>query len=352
MRRFLTISALFMAVMVAMAQDVEYNVTGEVHNGMEQVYLYKMGFYENELLDSVAVVDGQFSLQGSALKDELLAVGDLDYCLPFINDGTPIRMVIHNDVEDDHVVLALFEFVEASGQNKNLSHVDLQIANMLRALDGTDDEELAAARYITANAELNLLKENINTLAPLVYLSDIIDEVDYDNLSPLMDSTTVYFNHPAMRDIYDYYLMVGKRCLDIPYHDATLNDVYGRPHRLSEYCGRGNYVLLDFWASWCTPCLREMPNLINLYNKYHGKKNFEIVGISLDNDVNAWKGGIQRLGLEWPQLSDLKVRDGEAAQKYGIINIPANVLLNPEGKIIGIDLKGEDLADYLAELME
>ena len=333
-----------------MAQDMEYSVTGEVRNALQRVYLYKLGFYENELIDSANVEGGIFSFRGTANQGELLAVGDADSCLPFFNDGTPINMVIHNDVEDDVLILEPFQFTEASEQNRHLAKIDVQIGNMIRSLSGSEDDEVAV--YLTANAELHLLKENISTMVPLVYIPDIIDIVEYDSLAPLMDSTTVYFNHPAMRDIYDYYVAKGKCRLAIPFHDATLQDVFGRKHRLSEYCGRGNYVLLDFWASWCTPCLREMPNLKDLYEKYHKAKNFEIVGISLDNDAKSWRGAIQRLALQWPQLSDLKVREGDAVQAYGVVNIPANVLLDPKGQIIGINLMGDELSDYLSELME
>ncbi|MBR4389077.1 MAG: AhpC/TSA family protein [Prevotella sp.] len=350
MRKILTAIGMILTTTTLMAQDMEYSVTGEVYNALQRVYLYKMGFYENELIDSANVEDGVFSLQGVAPQGELLAVGDAYSCLPFFNDGTPISLVVHKDVEDDLLILEPFEFTEASEQNKHLAKIDIQIGNMLRSLSGSEEDEMAV--FITANTELNLLKENITTMVPLVYLPDIIDVVDYDSLAPLMDSTTVYFKHPAMRDIYEYYVMKGKCRLGIPFHDATLQDVFGRQHRLSDYCGRGNYVLLDFWASWCTPCLREMPNLKDLYNKYHGTKNFEIVGISLDNDVKSWRGAIQRLALRWPQLSDLMVREGEAVQKYGVVNIPANVLLDPQGQIIGVNLLGEDLTEYLAELME
>lgn len=352
MKRSLTVTALLLVAMTVVAQDVEYNITGEVRNSLDRMYLYSMGFYETIPIDSVDVTEGTFSFHGMAQKDELLAVGDSDRIMPFFNDGTPIKMIVHDNVEDDHVVLAIFEFTEASEQNIKLCQVDVAVGNMLSATQGAEGEELSYLEYATANAERELLLENRESLIPVAFLSDIIDVVDYDSLAILMDTTSVYFSHPVMRDIYDYYLMIGKRRLGIPYHDASLKDVYGREHRLSDYCGRGNYVLLDFWASWCTPCLREIPILKQLYSKYHEKKNFEIVGVSLDNDAKAWQGSIQRLGLQWPQLTDLMVREGEAVQKYGVVNIPANVLLDPEGKIIGIDLKGEDLTEYIAELME
>lgn len=355
MKRLFTTAALCLATLSLAAQEVEYDVTGEVLNGTELVYLYKVRFYELEVLDSMRVQDGRFAFHGSAPKDELLGVGSIEVFLPFVNDGVPIRMVIYGATFEDRLITAPYQFTEASEQNRRMGYIDTQITHIARSIEGVDESDEEAynqARMTAINAELNVLLENKETLAPLVYLSDVIDEVDYDDLAPLMDSTTVYYHHPAMAEILEYYQAMGKKRLGIPYHDATLSDMYGRSHRLSEYCGRGNYVLLDFWASWCTPCIREMPNLVNIYRKYHGKKNFEIVGISLDNSARSWTATVRRLTLPWPQLSDLKVREGEAAQAYAIVNIPSNVLVDPEGIIIATNLMGEELGRYLEDVLE
>ena len=338
-----------------MAQEVEYDVAGEVLNGTNTVYLYKARFSGTEVLDSMVVTDGRFAFHGSAPKDELLGVGGDEDFLVFVNDGTPIRMKVYGSVYEGQKIAAPYQLVEASGQNMQLGRIDTQINNILMSLEGVDEADEDAygrARASAINTEYNILLENRNTFAPLVFLTDVIDEVDYEDLAPFMDSTSVYYHHPAMAEILEYYQAMGKKRLGITFHDAQLQDTYGRNHLLSEYCGKGNYVLIDFWASWCTPCLREMPNLVRLYGKYHGSKNFEIVGISLDNSQRAWAAAVKRLGLRWPQLSDLKVREGEAAQAYGIVNIPSNVLLNPKGVIIAADLMGEELARYLENLLE
>lgn len=355
MKRLFTSLIFSLAALSLTAQDVEYSVSGEVFNDTEWVYLYKVRFSEVEVLDSMEVVDGHFNVQGVAPKDELLSVGNQDVYLPFVNDGVPIRMVIDGPASEGRIITAPFLFVEASEQNMKLCAIDTTITNISRSLedmDVVDEATFEQAMTTVIYRELNVLLENKETMAPLIYLRDVIDEVDYESLAPLMDSTTVYYHHPAMAEIIEYYQTKGKTRLGITYHDALLGDLYGRNHRLSEYCGRGNYVLLDFWASWCTPCLREMPNLINLYRKYRGKKNFEIIGISLDNSSRSWTAAVQRLGLQWPQLSDLKVREGEAAQAYGIVNIPSNVLLDPDGIIIATNLMGENLARFLENILE
>lgn len=112
---------------------------------------------------------------------------------------------------------------------------------------------------------------------------------------------------------------------------------------------KGNYVLIDFWASWCGPCRRENPNVVKVYNKYHDK-GFEIFSVSLDRDKDSWVAAIEKDGLTWTHVSDLKFWQSVAAKKYGINSIPATLLLDKEGKIIAKNLRGEALEEKLAEL--
>jgi thiol-disulfide isomerase/thioredoxin len=130
------------------------------------------------------------------------------------------------------------------------------------------------------------------------------------------------------------------------FKDIVAEAPNGSEIKLSDYAGKGKYVLLDFWASWCPPCRAEMPHLVELYNEFKDS-DFEIVGYSLDKDDQAWKNGIEQLHITWPQMSDCSYWESAPVKSYAVQGIPCTLLIDPEGKIIARGLTGKELEDEI-----
>ena len=132
--------------------------------------------------------------------------------------------------------------------------------------------------------------------------------------------------------------------------DFTLNDSDGNPVKLSDIYSKNTYTLVDFWASWCGPCRRENPNVVSVFNSFK-TKGFGVFGVSLDTDKSKWMKAVADDQLAWPHVSDLKGWKNEAAALYSVNSIPANLLLDQTGKIVGRNLREEKLQETISGLL-
>jgi len=203
----------------------------------------------------------------------------------------------------------IYEFVESNSDKHGVAVV---IAEELMQTNFLDPEELLKV--------YNLYSESIKKSIYGNKLKEYIDEL----------------NNPV--------LCTGKQIVDF-----TMDDIDGSEVSIKEF--RNKYVLIDFWASWCGPCRADNPNLVKAYEKYKSE-GFEIVGISLDTNKDAWLKAIEKDELSWTNLTDLKGWQNDLAQHYKIKGVPTNILLDRDGKIIEINLRGKRLLEKLNVIFE
>lgn len=179
-----------------------------------------------------------------------------------------------------------------------------------------------------------------------------IQRLNLEQNFPFFDSVSIALSRALPNNYISkklFKMVEAKRSLTIGSEapEIALPDPDGKIIRLSSL--RGNYVLIDFWAAWCRPCRVENPNVVRVYKQYQ-KENFEILGVSLDRKREAWIQAIKQDGLPWKHISDLKYFNSVAARTYQIDAIPTTYLINPEGKIIAKNLRGQSLIAKLKEI--
>ncbi len=363
MKKMFAAAAVALAALSAQAQNVTYTVKGTCPADVKKVYIVDLA-KQYTPIDSATVKSGMFTLTGSSDKDAAFGIGTegSKSFVVFFNDGTPITADLAAGTIKGS---ALNERLNAYDKEINKVSDSIQVAFQkfydAKAAGKSDDELKALAMQITMETgPLNerqvalakkAVEENRDNLIPVVYLTDVMYEYEGQQLLDLLSPKNVYMNHPLAAGAKHYLATMEKKIslLGQPFVDLTMAGLDGQQHKLSEYCGKGNWVLVDFWASWCGPCRAEMPNVKENYEKYHAK-GFNVVGISFDNKADAWKGAVEKMGINWVHMSDLQGWRCAASEPYGISSIPASVLVDPSGKIVGYDLRGEKLGEKLKEI--
>ncbi|SFC19231.1 Peroxiredoxin [Parapedobacter composti] len=236
---------------------------------------------------------------------------------------------------------------EAGKTAASIPQSDPQYNEKMTALRNKYDKILADRRL----KELEFAKNNPNSIFSAEALRDVANGHPLSEIEPVLASLSEEVRNLstakqlAARIQAEKTIQIGNIAPDF-----TQPDINGQPVSLSDY--RGRYVLVDFWASWCAPCRAENPNLVKAYEAYKDK-GLEVLGVSLDSKSgrDAWLKAIEKDGLPWVHVSDLKGWSNAVAVLYGVRGVPQNYLIDPEGRIVASNLRDERLHTVLAEIL-
>ena len=353
---------------VSLSAQTGYQVTfvnKQEANGFKPEKVYLFSIADRAAIDSAACIDGTYVMKGTAELPKLASIcgtsTGYNVVAAFILDETPIRVVLDRGVkvegsETNARMVAITDAINQGGvEQRRIQQEATELAEKYNgqlpdSIGKRLDKEWADVSERQMKALRQGILDNKDNLIPAYFIFNYDNVLGTDFLDAYLRDYP-YKDNALLASTIRKVEGAKRKAAGAAFSDFTLPDMQGAEHKLSDYAGKGNYVLVDFWASWCGPCRSEMPLVKSLYEKYH-PKGFEIVGVSLDANKDDWAKAVEQLGMSWPQLSDLKAWKSPAAQLYDVRAIPATLLIGPDGKIVASGLRGKQLQAKLEELYD
>lgn len=354
---------LLLSSQAAVAQS-SYKVTFEnksnnANLNVKTVYLFSIE--DKMAIDSAQCVNGVYTMAGKAALPKLASVcasaNGYNVIAAFVLDDKEINVTVDSAIrvkgsEVNDNMQSITKAIEDGGRAQR--ELQMKAAKYNGQIPDSVAKALDAEWMAISDRQMKALKDGIiankDNLIPVYFIFNYMEVLGTDFIDNFLKDYK-YKDDVLLTNVYKMIEGEKRKAQGVAFMDFEQPDMDGNMHKLSEYAGKGNYVLVDFWASWCGPCRKEMPNLKKVYDRFHSK-GFEIVGVSLDNNKKSWTDAVENMQMTWPQLSDLKAWKNSAAQLYYIKSIPATLLIGPDGKIVASNLRGQELEKKLEEIFK
>ncbi len=331
------------AVLAVGCSNNGYVIEGQVA-GIEDQTIYLMN-NQRENVDSTQIVAGAFKFEGEAEKPaQLYLATDHPFAIVYVEKGS---IAVAGSIEEPQTITV----TGTPANDARTEYTKWEISFMESYRAATPEEQTAMEEEYYATIAERVAQNADNLFGVKLYLS----EMSYGATATEMLEQVEKFS-PEMQLTDDVVqlkeLATAKANVEVgkPYTEVVQPNMEGEPVALSSVVGEGKYVLLDFWASWCGPCMREVPYLLETYKEYNAK-GFEIFGVSFDRDAEAWKKAVESKEMNWIHVSEVNYFDNQAATDYAVRSIPSNFLIGPDGTIVAVNLRGEEVKAKIAELL-
>lgn len=346
------------------------NLTAKLDNVEDGTKVYLTKYIEGNQpvpSDTTKVKNGEASFDLHKVDFQTLnslTVEGLNGDVPFINENEPISITVYKDSlgsskvdggDGNEVMNKFRQLIEKSNQ-KLQKEVEEYSQEELQSPEVQNELQQKQAEIGAENTpEFIKIVEDYPDELPTIYVfgavmnSGVVEEGKlqelYEGLSSNLKNTSV---GQEIGKEFERVASISKG-EKAPEFSATSPD--GEEISLEDVLEKeGKYTLVQFWAAWCPNCDDEMPNVVEVYEEYHDK-GLNIIGVSVDDDKEEWVAGIEKHGMDWPQVSNLKKWEDPIAQEYNVQSVPFNYLLDEDGKIVDADLLDEDLKNKMEELL-
>lgn len=350
---------------LAACQSNTYQVKGTVEDVQEDTLFLTTDLQQGTPRDTIVVKDGQFELSGATDSTYFCLIyskNEEALNIPFFIEPGTIKILLSKTPGGSRVGGTAIndEWQRMTDSTMVIGKEINNIAEKVFANEkATQEEQQKAMEQIDklnqrhAKAVLGFTERNINNELGYFLLTNFPEEMipNQDRLRLIKMMPAELRQRDTIKEMEQLIGNAAKTEEGNVIDDFTMPSIEGAPMSIMSEVRKNRITVLDFWASWCGPCRKETPLMVEIYKKYKDK-GLGFVGISLDEDGDAWKQATDQLGIVWPQMSDLKGWENAAAQMFNITSIPHTIVVDQNGKILRRGLRGSQLEQFIAEQLK